>query len=392
MSATRAPARSRSRPRAGSPPRSRRRLRPSGLTLLFSVTIALDVIGLVMVLSASSVEALSQYGSSWVFFEKQLLWVALGGVAMAITMRVDYRHWRRFARPLMIVTSLLLLAVLVPHVGVNVSGSSRWLGFGTFRFQPSELAKLSLTLFAADLLARRVEQTGQPRQALGGVVIAYLVTAALIFRQPDMGTALVVSAIVLGLLFGAGMPRVTMAKLTAGAVGAAFVLGMAEPYRRARLLSFMHPWADRSTSGYQVVQSLVGLGSGGIAGVGLGASRAKWGFLPNAYTDFIFAIIGEELGLIGAVMVVGLFAAFAVVGLRVAKRAPDRFGMLLAIGISVWVTSQAILNMGAVIGMLPVTGVPLPLVSFGGSSTTIMMGAIGMLLNVARQQRQAADG
>ena len=372
------------------PPARTGRFRPSGFTLLLSLTVALDVIGLVMVLSASSVEALSQYGSSWVFFEKQLLWVALGAVAMVVTSRVDYRRWRRLARPLMVLTVLLLLAVLVPHVGVSVSGSSRWLGFGTFRFQPSELAKLSLTLFAADLLARRMDQTGEPRRALGGVVIAYLITAALIFRQPDMGTALVISAIVLGLLFGAGMPRVTMAKLTGTAIGGAFILGMIEPYRRARLLSFLHPWADRSTSGYQVVQSLVGLGSGGIAGVGLGASRAKWGFLPNAYTDFIFAVIGEELGLIGAVMVVGLFAAFAVVGLRVAKRAPDRFGLLLAVGISVWVTAQAILNMGAVIGILPVTGVPLPLVSFGGSSLTIMMGAIGMLLNVARQQRRAA--
>ena len=340
-----------------------------------------------MVLSASSVEALSRYGSSWVFFEKQLMWVGLGAVAMIVTTRTDYRFWRRWARPLMIMTTLLLLAVLVPRLGVTVGGSSRWLGLGSFRFQPSELAKLSVILFTADFLARREEQNGQPRSALGGIVIVYLVTAALIFKQPDMGTALVVSAIVLGLLFGGGMPRVTIAKLTGTAVTGAFLLGMVEPYRRARLLSFLHPWADRSTSGYQVVQSLVGLGSGGIAGVGLGASRAKWGFLPNAYTDFIFAIVGEELGLIGAVMVVGLFAAFAVVGLRTAKRAPDRFGMLLAVGISVWITSQAILNMGAVIGILPVTGVPLPLVSFGGSSLTIMMGAIGMLLNVARQQR-----
>ena len=364
--------------------------RPGGFMLLLALAVALDLIGLVMVLSASSVEALAQYGSSWVFFEKQLLWVALGGVAMAVTMRVDYRKWRRWSLPMMGVTLALLFAVLVPHLGVSVSGSSRWLGFGSIRIQPSELVKLALVVYVADVLARRIERGDGVRRVLGGVMVVYLLAAALIFKQPDMGTALVLSAIVFGMLFAAGLPRRTMAKLLGGAVLAAFVLGMAEPYRKARLLSFLHPWADRSTTGYQVVQSLVGLGSGGVAGVGLGASRAKWGFLPNAHTDFIFSIIGEELGLVGAVLVVALFAAFAVVGLRSAKKAPDPFGALLAVGISVWITAQAVLNIGAVIGVLPVTGVPLPLVSFGGSSLTIVMGAIGILLNVAGQERRAA--
>jgi cell division protein FtsW len=362
--------------------------RSNGFVLLLSLTLALDLIGLVMVLSASSVEALARYGSSWVFFEKQLLWVVLGAVVMVLTMRFDYRRWRKWSLPLVAASLALLFAVLVPHVGVSVSGSSRWLGFGSFRVQPSELVKLALVIYLADVLSRRVERGGAVRDVLGGVMVVYLLAAALIFKQPDMGTALVVSAIVFGLLFAAGLPRRTMAKLMGGAVLAAFVLGMAEPYRKARLLSFLHPWADRSSTGYQVVQSLVGLGSGGVAGVGLGASRAKWGFLPNAHTDFIFSIIGEELGLIGAVLVVGLFAAFALVGLRAAKKAPDPFGALLAVGISVWITAQAVLNIGAVIGILPVTGVPLPLVSFGGSSLTIVMGAIGILLNIARQERR----
>lgn len=365
------------------------RSRPVGFLLLLILTIALVVIGLVMVLSASSVEALSSYGSSWVFFEKQVMWVALGGGLMAVTMRVDYHVWRRWAVPAMAVAVALLMAVLVPHVGVSVSGSSRWLGFGSFRVQPSELAKLALVVFMSDLLARRLDRTGEIRSVLKPVVIVYLVVAALIFKQPDMGTALVVSSIVLGLLLAGGMPRVTMAKLMGGAVAGSFVLGMADPYRKARLLSFLHPWADRSSSGYQVVQSMVGLGTGGLAGLGLGNSRAKWGFLPNAYTDFIFSVIGEELGLIGAVLVVGLFVAFAVVGLRTAKKAPDHFGAFLTIGITVWITTQAILNIGAVIGILPVTGVPLPLVSFGGSSLTIVMGAIGVLLNIAAQERPA---
>jgi cell division protein FtsW len=371
---------------AGNPGTAGRR--SSGFILLLSLTVALDLIGLVMVLSASSVEALARYGSSWVFFEKQLLWVVLGAVAMVVTMRVDYRHWRRWSLPLMAGSLALLFAVLVPGVGVSVGGSSRWLGLGSFRVQPSELVKLALVVYGADVLARRVERGNGVREVLGGVMVVYLIAAALIFKQPDMGTALVVSAIVFGLLFAAGLPRRTMAKLIGGAAVTAFLLGMAEPYRKARLLSFLHPWADRSSTGYQVVQSLVGLGSGGVAGVGLGASRAKWGFLPNAHTDFIFSIVGEELGLVGAVLVVGLFAAFAMAGLRAAKKAPDPFGALLAVGISVWITAQAVLNIGAVIGLLPVTGVPLPLVSFGGSSLTIMMGAIGVLLNIAAQERR----
>ena len=374
--------------RSGGPTSVAQGRRSNGFVLLLSLTVALDVIGLVMVLSASSVEALARYGSSWVFFEKQLLWLVLGAVAMVLTMRVDYRRWRKWSLPLMAASLALLFAVLVPHVGVSVSGSSRWLGFGSFRVQPSELVKLALVIYVADVLSRRVERGGEVRDVLRGVMVVYLVAAALIFKQPDMGTALVVSAIVFGLLFAAGLHRRTMAKLLGGAVVAAFVLGMAEPYRKARLLSFLHPWADRSSTGYQVVQSLVGLGSGGVAGVGLGASRAKWGFLPNAHTDFIFSIVGEELGLIGAVLVVGLFAAFSLVGLRAAKKAPDPFGALLAVGISVWITAQAVLNIGAVIGILPVTGVPLPLVSFGGSSLTIMMGAIGILLNIAAQERR----
>jgi cell division protein FtsW len=276
---------------------------------------------------------------------------------------------------------------------VTVGGSSRWLGFGSFRLQPSELVKLALVVYLADVLARRLDRDGDASGVLKPVVGIFTVVGALVLKQPDMGTALVIAAVVFGLLFAAGIRGATMAKLGGVAVAAAFVIGMAEPYRKARLLSFMHPWADPTSTGYQVVQSLVGLGSGGLAGVGLGASRAKWGFLPNAHTDFIFSIIGEELGLIGSVLVVGLFVAFAMMGLRAARRAPDRFGGLLAVGVTVWLTAQAILNIGAVIGMLPVTGVPLPLVSFGGSSLVINMAAIGILLNIAAQERQpAAEG
>jgi cell division protein FtsW len=269
---------------------------------------------------------------------------------------------------------------------VSVRGSSRWIGTGQFRVQPSEFAKLAILLFTADILARRGAK-GSARSALRPVVLVFCVAAFLVMGQPDMGTTLVLGCIVLSLLFVGGVELRTLGGLVGVAAGGALLLGLVEGYRRARLFSFLNPWKDAGNTGYQIVQSLVGLASGHWTGLGLGASRAKWGFLPNAYTDFIFAIIGEELGLIGTLLVIGLFVAFAILGVRTALKAPDRFGALLAAGITAWVVGQALINIGAVIGVLPVTGVPLPFVSFGGSSLVITMGAAGILLNIARQTR-----
>ncbi|MGH9063503.1 MAG: putative lipid II flippase FtsW [Acidimicrobiales bacterium] len=360
---------------------------PANQVLLSAVVAVLTVVGLVMVLSASSVEALSQYGSSWVFFDHQVMWVAMGTVLLVVVSRVDYRVWRRLSGPLLVGVVVLLLAVLVPGLGSRVGGSSRWLGFGSLRFQPSELAKLALAVFGADVLARRAGPDRRWWPAVRPVLIAFAVTGLLILRQPDMGTALVLGCITLGLLYAAGAPGRVMGGVLAGGGMAAFVVGIAQPYRRARLLSFLNPWDHRTNTGYQLIQSLVGFANGHVLGVGLGASRAKWGFLPNAHTDFIFSIIGEELGLVGSLLVVALFVALAIVGLRVAGRAPDRFGSLLAAAITCWLTAQAVLNMGAVIGLLPVTGVPLPFVSYGGSSLAIEMAAVGVMLNIARRGR-----
>jgi cell division protein FtsW len=376
-----------------------RRLRPAGEApapllgagstyfLLVVVVSVLVLIGLVMVLSASSVVALRQDDSAWYYFVRQAVWVAVGGLTMLATSRVDYRRWRRVSVPFLVLCTGLLVAVLVPGVGVVSGGSSRWIGAGQLRLQPSELMKLALVVFVADLLSRRAERIREWRATLRPVLIVLCLTVVLVLKQPDMGTALVLVCIAFALLFAAGMPLRTMGGLSLATVGGAFAVGLAEPYRRARLLSFLNPFAHKSGSGYQVVQSLVGLGSGGILGVGLGASRAKWGFLPNSYTDFIFAIIGEELGLLGSLLVVGLFAVLALLGIRVAARCEDRFGSLLAAGITCWMLSQAIINIGAVVGVLPVTGVPLPFVSFGGSSLVILLGATGILLNIAGQER-----
>jgi len=377
----RAAARARARAKAPTPAAT-----PVPFVLLLAVVVALVVVGLVMVLSASSVQALRLYGSSWYVFKRQLIWVALGAVVLAVAMRVDYRRWQRAGLPLALVSTGLLVLVLLPHTGVSVRGSSRWVGWGDFRMQPSELAKLALLVFTADVLARRVAMAADKRR-LRPVLLVLVAVVALVMAQPDMGTTLVIGCVVLALLFVAGTPLPTLARLMAFSTLAALFLGMLESYRRARLFSFLNPWKDAGNTGYQIVQSLVGLASGHWTGVGLGASRAKWGFLPNAHTDFIFAIIGEELGLLGTLLVIALFVAFAVLGVRIAARAPDRFGTLVAAGITTWVVGQALINIGAVVGVLPVTGVPLPFISFGGSSLVITMAAVGILLNVARQGR-----
>jgi cell division protein FtsW len=348
--------------------------------------------GLMMVLSASSVQALRAYGGPWVFFERQLLWVAAGVAGLGLAARVDYRRWRVLAKPLVVLCLVLLAAVLVPSLGRSSGGSSRWLGVGALRFQPSELAKLAALLFAADLLARRTARRGRDAVVVRPALLATGALLLLILRQPDMGTAMVLFIVVLTVLFVGGVPLPRVAALTAAATVASVLLSFAESYRRARLFAFVDPWKDASNTGYQIAQSLVALGSGHLTGVGLGASRAKWGFLPNAHTDFIFAIIGEELGLVGTLLVVALFAGFAVLGVRAALAAPDRFGTLVAAGVTVWVVGQAVVNVGAVIGILPVTGVPLPFVSFGGSSLVICMVAVGILVNIARQGARAAPG
>ncbi|MCU1458969.1 MAG: stage sporulation protein [Actinomycetia bacterium] len=363
------------------------RARPPTYLLLVATIAVLNVVGLVMVLSASSVQSISNYGSAWFFFERQLLWCTLGVIAFVVLARVDYRQWRRFVTPLLIVSVVLLLLVLVPGVGIMVSGSRRWLGFGSIRIQPSEVAKLALLLYCADVMSRREKDLHDWRLVLRPVLVVFAGIALLVIKEPDMDSTIVLALIVATALIVGGIRARHLALIGSVGVGLAALLAIAEPYRRARVFTFLQPLSDKSNAGYQITQSLIALGSGGWTGVGLGASRAKWMFLPNAHTDFIFAIIGEELGLVGCILVIGLFLAFAVLGTRVAMHAPDRFGMLLAAGVTVWVVGQAVINIGAVIGVLPVSGIPLPFVSFGGSALLFTMAAAGLLANVARQAR-----
>jgi cell division protein FtsW len=359
--------------------------RSSTAVLLVATVAVLNVVGVVMVLSASSVASLTDYGSPWYFFFRQLIWTVLGLGAFVFAIRFDYRKWRGLVRPLLIVSSALLLVVLVPGIGVYVSGSRRWLGAGPVQFQPSEIAKLALLIYAADIVSRRGGELHDWRRVVRPVMLVLGGYAILVMREPDLGSALVLALIVFTVLIAGGVDKQHLAIVGAAAVSAVLLLAVLEPYRRIRMLTFLHPFADSTNAGYQISQSLIALGSGGLTGVGLGAGAAKWNFLPNAHTDFIFAIIGEELGLIGCFLVIGLFVAFGILGTRAALRSPDRFGALLAAGITMWVVGQAVINIGAVVGLLPVTGIPLPFISFGGSALITTMLASGLLVNIARQ-------
>jgi cell division protein FtsW len=367
-----------------SPAPKRATARGGSFWVLVALVATLCLVGVVMVLSASSIVSMHQYGSPWHFFGRQLMWLTIGAIGFALALRVDYRRWRRFAPVSMYVTIGLLCAVLAPGIGMRASGASRWLGTSSVQVQPSELAKLTLILYAADILDRRGYQRDWRYQMIP--VMAML--AALVFlvmAQPDMGTTMVLACIAVAMLITAGIPFKPLAGLMAGGVAAALFFSIAAPYRWRRMTSFLHPLKDASNTGYQSVQALLALSHGHVLGEGLGASIASYGYLPNAQTDFIFAVIGEETGLLGGLILSGLFVVFALVGTRITCRAPSRYAALVAAGITAWLVGQAVINIGAVVGLLPVTGVPLPFVSFGGSSLVIAMFAAGMLANIAKQ-------
>ncbi|MFM7719290.1 MAG: putative lipid II flippase FtsW [Actinomycetota bacterium] len=363
--------------------RPNRRKAERTIRMLLASTTFLVFTGLLMVLSSSSITAYAQYGSGFLFFLRQLAYTLFGIGALFLTSRMRYEVWQRLAGPLLALTVLLLGIVLHPAAGHEVAGSSRWIGFGPITIQPSELAKLSLTLYAAAYLGRR----GGEIREVSDLVTLLVVTAgigAFVMMQPDLGTTLIIVGTVFLVLFAAGAPLRYLG--TIGVVGLAAGVGLifSADYRRERLLAFLHPWEDPGGRGFQLIQSLIAFGSGGITGVGLGASRQKWFRVPNAHTDFIFAIIGEELGLVGSIVVLIGYGLLLFAGVRVAIVARDAFGRILAAGIVSWFGIQALVNLGAVTGLLPITGVPLPFVSYGGSSLIVSLAAVGILVNIAK--------
>lgn len=362
------------------------RLRQPGAVdypLLLGV-IALLLLGLVMVYSASQ---FAVPGDAAYWFRRQVIWALLGGVALLVTSQIDYHHWRRLALPGMVVALVLLLVVL--KVGHTAYGAQRWLHLGLFSFQPSEITKLALTFYVADWLVRAGDGVKTLRSGLLPFATLTGVVLALILFQNDMGTSLVVGALALAMFYAAGANLLQLVPTLALGGLAFWIVTVQTGFRRARLEAFLHPLPPSCSdaASYQVCQGLISLGSGGLFGRGLGDSVQKAGYLPNPFTDSIFAITGEELGLVGCGMLIGLFVLLAFRGLRVGRRAPDAYGALLACGITCWLVAQAAINIGSVVDAIPFTGVPLPFVSFGGSSLVTSLAAIGVLLNISRHAR-----
>ena len=353
--------------------------------MLAAIVMVLNLFGLVMVLSASSVTSLADNGDSWSYFNRQLVWVALGTVAMVATMNIDYRLWPRISW--LVYGGVLVLLVAVLAVGVNVNGSTRWIAAGPLRLQPSELAKIATVLAVATLLADREHCLGDRRRSIHTTIVVVAPVLLLILAEPDLGTTLIIATVAAAMLFAAGVPLRPLGGFAALGLAGAAVLARMAPYRYRRIVAFRDPWADPRGVGWQPLNSLAGLANGGGSGVGLGESRVKWGWLANSHTDFIYAIIGEELGLIGTLTVLSMVALIGFLGLRAAYRAPDLLGRMLATGVTMWLLVQAFVNIGGVVGLLPITGVTLPFVSFGGSSLLVTMAATGILLNVARRGR-----
>ena len=348
--------------------------------VLTLVTLGLVAFGLVMVYSATSASATLANGDPAYFLKRQAGYALFGLVLMVLASRLDYRVLRRLAPALVGTSLVLLLGVLA--AGQAVNGARRWLNLGPIVFQPSELAKLALAVWAASYLARkrpprRLPELWRPFGLLAGVF------CALLLAEPDLGTAIMILLMLAGILLVAGTPGRTLGAGLSIAGAVSLLAVWFEPYRRARLFSFIDPWHDAQGAGYQTVQAIIGLGSGGIFGRGLGQSIEKANFLPEAHTDMIFAIIGEELGLVGAAAVIAAYAVFAYFGLRIALACKDPFGKRLAAGLTVLVSGQAAINLAAVMGLAPLTGIPLPFVSYGGSSLVIALVSVGILLNIA---------
>ncbi|MDG2112940.1 MAG: putative lipid II flippase FtsW, partial [Actinomycetota bacterium] len=354
------------------------------VAMLASVLLLL-LTGVVLVLSASTVAGINDAGESFFYFNRHLLYVGLAIIIVLVTVRIDYRHMRKLAVPLAVTSIAGLVTVLMQ--GRVINGSRRWIDAGPFTIQPSEIAKFALVIGLAVFLDQRSNQLTKSHRILRPTVLALGSVCVLVIMQPDLGTSLILFAIAVGMLFAAGVPKRDVAKVVGGVAVIGGALGWAATYRRERITGFMNPIEERLDTGYQTFQSLVGLANGGVGGVGLGQGQAKWGWLPNAHTDFIFAIVGEELGLIGALVVLGLLAGIGLLGFRTSQMAPDMFGSLVAAGLSVWLMVQVFVNIGGVVGLLPITGVTLPFLSFGGSSLLMNAAAAGVLLNIARQSR-----
>lgn len=356
------------------------------LMLLVS-TLFLLTIGIIMVYSASAVNALHDYGDSFFYLKRQLIFAVLGIVMMFMMMNTDYWIWKKFAKLALIICFALLVIVLIPGIGVVRGGARSWLGIGAFGIQPSEFMKLGMILFLSKLLSEQKLDITKFKTGLMPPLLVVGCAFGLIMLQPDLGTGAVLVGASLLIIFSAGARLVHLAALALVGVAGLVALIIAAPYRLKRITAFLDPWQDPQGAGYQAIQSLYAIGPGKLFGLGLGMSRQKYSYLPEPQTDFIFSIIAEELGFIGGAFVLLLFMLLVWKGMRTAITAPDPFGSYLAVGITGMIAVQVVINIGVVIGMMPVTGITLPLISAGGSSLTLMLTGIGILLNISRYSR-----
>ena len=359
-----------------------RKLRPD--PWLFGSVVMLVSVGVVMVYSTSAIVAADRFQDPYFFLKKQLFWALLGFGCLWAAMAVDYHRLEHAVAPLLALSLALLVLVLIPPFGQDINGTRRWFRWGVVSFQPAELAKLSLVCYLASLLCRRQEAMKSFWAGLAPPLLVAGTMAGFVLLQPDLGSSVTLLVLVFGLLFLAGARARQMGLVAVSALPLVALAVAMAPYRWKRIVTFLDPWADPRGSGFQIIQSYLALGSGGWLGRGLGESKQKLFYLPEPHTDFIFSIIGEELGLAGTLAVVGLFSVLIWRGLRVGLRAPDPFGAYLALGLTLLLASQTLLNLGVVMGLLPTKGLPLPFISFGGSAILTTMVAAGVLLNVSQ--------
>ncbi len=356
---------------------------------LFGTVVALVAVGVVMVYSASALVAADRFRDPYFFLKKQLFWAVLGFGCLWAAMTLHYRSLQRAMLPLLVLSLVLLIFVLIPPFSQEINGTRRWLRVGPVSFQPAELAKFSLVVYLAQFLTRRREVVESFWLGLLPPLLVAGSMAGLVLLQPDLGSSLTLLALVFCLLFLAGSRISQMALVAASALPLVALAIYAAPYRLRRIVTFLDPWADPRGSGFQVIQSYLALGSGGLIGRGLGESKQKLFYLPEPHTDFIFAVLGEELGFLGALAVVCLFGLVVWRGIRIGLGAPDAFGAFLALGLTALLACQTLVNLGVVTGVLPTKGLPLPFISFGGSSLVMAMVSAGVLLNISQHTRDA---
>lgn len=354
---------------------------------LLAITLVLALVGVVMVFSASAVVAGSRFHDPWYFLKRQLAWLGAGLLVMHLVSKIDYALWRKLSVPLLLMTTVLLVLVLVPSLGSAAKGARRWLHVGPINIQPAELTKFVVVIYVAAYVSKKQDQLTQFARGLLPPLIVLGLLSGLILLEPDLGTVVVMGLVVVTLLFLAGARIKHLGLLSLCALPAVAALIFGSSYRRQRLMTFLSPWKNASDSGFQITQSFLAFGSGGPFGVGLGEGKQKLFFLPEAHTDFVLALVGEELGLVGSVAIVLLFGLFVLKGFQIAGRARDPFGRYLAMGITMLVGMQALVNAGVVTGLLPTKGLTLPFVSYGGSSLVANLFGVGILLSISRDRQ-----